>query len=582
MPVFDEEIKLLKKWETKDIRIHRRFAEWRRKWRVKGPVEFAHQILKIDPETGGPLTLSEEQKEFLLDVAKRGVRLAVIVAGRGAGKTFAIAVYVAWRIFTHEYWGLSCMGGSAEQSAKIHKYIAYWVTKCSELVEYCMKCTTKEVKTFSNSYASFLSCSGTAARGPHTKELIIDEEAAGEKAGKTEHIKASLFQVSTSSDIHIIKSSTAQYVHGDFLNTLNNAERLGYKKYQWSIAKHISSEDPKKHYQDHNPNNWSSNVPWIPDRNIRILRNGRSNDEWLVEALGGVSISSGLVFNPNDIEACICSRCLDAGLACEPYKEGHCPIIQFFMQLEGVPVDQIPRSTKETLQQVGLRDEGVDWGKVSPCAYTIFGKFRRIVFVLESKERVGQNDEEKINIAATMANKWNVEIIRPDPREWAYNNELSDRGFTVHELFSEEGGKDKDTYIFTAKRFIERHEVVIPCIFEDLIRSLKNLTWDESGKIRKDDDHSFDSFLYGISYYGEMADQTTFWKAMERKVEDMDEKRKEAIKKQREENKEKSGDPDIEIIEDWEDWIRRKRWERDEGIPKDDEFPWGEGVDMWG
>jgi len=582
MPAFDEELRLLKKWKKKDARIHRKFAEWRRRWRVKGPVEFAHKILKVDPESGGPLILSEDQKEFLLDMAKRDVRLAVIVAGRGAGKTFVIAVYAIWRIFTHEFWGISCMGGSAEQSAKIHKYIAYWASDCPDLVEYCMKCTTKEVKTYVNSYVLFLSCSGTAARGPHTKELIIDEEAAGERAGKTEHIKASIFQVSTSSDIHIIKSSTAHYIQGDFLRTLNNAEKLGYKKYQWSISRHISGEDPKKHYQDHNPKNWFSSVPWIPDLNIQILRNDRSNDEWLVEALGGVSLASGLVFNPNDIDACICSRCRNEGRQCHPYQEGHCPIIQYFMQLEGIPISKIPHSTELALQRVGQRVEGIDWGKNAPCAYNAMGKMKRMVFVLDHKELTGQSDGQKINTAVAMAEKWAINIIRPDPREWAYNNALADREFAVHELFSDEGGKDKSKYIFTAKKFIERHWVVIPCIFEDLIRSLKNLTWDDKGKIRKVDDHSFDCFLYGISYYGEMADQSVFWEAVKRGTKRVvDEKRKKQIEKQREENVRKSGDPDVEIIEDWEDWIRRERWEREEGTTEDEDFPWGEGVDMW-
>jgi|GEM_PF-2397470 len=583
MPLYDEEMRLLKKWRKKDVRVHREFAEWRRRWRVKGPVEFAHKILKVDPESGEPLILSEDQIEILLDLSKRGVRLAVLVAGRGAGKTFVIAVYVIWRIFTHEYWGISCMGGSAEQSAKIHKYISYWVNNCPELMEYWVKCTTKEIKTYSNSYASFLSCSGTAARGPHTKELIIDEEAAGEKAGKTEHIEASLFQVSTSSDIHIIKSSTAHYIHGDFLRTLNNAEKLGYKKYQWSIARHVSGEDPIKHYQDHNPDNWFSNVPWIPDLNIQILRKDRSNDKWLVEALGGVSIASGLVFNPADIDACVCSRCLDEGEECKPYKEGHCPIIQMQMQLEGLPPNKIPHSTALALQRVGMRVEGVDWGKVSPCAYSAMGKFRRIVFVLAHKELVGQSDRDKIDEAIEMAKEWNIEIVRPDPREWAYNNELGEKGFTIHELFADKGPDDKGEYIFTAKKYIERHWVVIPCVFEDLIRSLKNLTWDETGKIRKSDDHSFDAFLYAISYYGEMAEQAAFWKAVQRKPAGaiQDEKLMEKIIEQRKENKEKSGDPDIEIIEDWEAWIRKKRWEKEEGEDEDEGFPWGEGVNMW-
>jgi hypothetical protein len=477
------------------------------------------------------------------------------------------------------------MGGSAEQSAKIHKYVSYWVRECPNLREYCAKCTTKKVLTYGNGEALFLSCSATSVRGPHTHELIIDEQAAGESRGKTKEIKAAIFQVSTSPDIHIIKSSTAQFIHGDFLHTWNNAERMGYKKYSWTIAKHKSGiTDPYQVYQDMNMNNWESNVPWIPDLNIRILRNARSNDEWLVEALGGISRSSGLVFNPADIDSCICSRCLDLKKPCKPYKEGYCPIIQLNMQLEGIPVKKIPLSVKKALRKVGQRTEGIDWAKHAPCAYTATGKMKRIVFVLYSEEEVGATDDEKVKKGVDIARKWDIEIIRPDPREWAYNNAISAKGFAVHQLFTgERGDVEKGKMVFTLKRFVERHQLIIPCVFEDLIRSMRNASFDENGRIRKRDDHSFDSILYAVSYYGEMANQAAFWEAMKGEIED-EERRKEVEKEkeeQRKENIKKTGDPDVQVIEDWTEWAKREKWQKEE-VEEEEEFPWGQGIDMWG
>jgi len=581
---FDEEIRILEKWKKRDPRVHRRYAEWRRKWKVRGPVAFAHDLLKIDPETGKPLKISDDQKEWLLDVSKRGVRLTIITAGRGAGKTFVLAVYVIWRIFTHEYWGISCMGGSAEQSAKIHKYVSYWVRECPSLKEYCAKCTTKKVMSYANGEALFLSCSATSVRGPHTHELIIDEQAAGESRGKTKEIKAAIFQVSTSPDLHITKSSTAQYIHGDFLNTWNNYKRLGYKRYKWAIAKHNSGvTDPYQIYQESDMRNWSSNVPWIPDLNIKILRNARSNDEWLVEALGGISRASGLVFNPVDIDSCICSRCRDNGKPCKPYEDGYCPIVQYYMQLEGKPTNKIPHSVTEALRKVGQRVEGVDWGKSAPCAYTTTGKFKRVAFVLHSEEETGASDDAKIQKAADIAKKWHIEIIRPDPREWAYNNALSAKGFAVHQLFSgDRGDIAKGKMVFTVKKFVERHLLIIPCVFEDLIRSMRNASYDETGKVRKADDHSFDSLLYAVSLYGEMASHDAFWEAMRGEVKEViDEEKKAKEEAQKQENIKRTGDKDVQIIDDWEKFIQEKKWEKEE-LEEDEEFPWGEGVDMWG
>ena len=515
--VYDEELKMLEKFR-RNPQLTREYSEWRRKWRLAGPVRFAYEILQIDPASGALIQLSADQIEFLEDLASGRVRLAIIIAGRGAGKTFVLAVYVIWRIFTHENYDIAAMGGSRDQSDKIHSYITGWINNSDELKKYKLKLIEKEVKSLADSSVTFHACSGTSIRGPHVHDVIIDEEASGEEAGGTKFIRAALWEVSTSPDIHIIKSSTAHFVHGDFIQTWNNAEKLGYKRYRWAIVKHISGEkDPYKIYMDMNPKNWSSNIPWMPDRNVSILRLDKSNDEWLVEALGGISISSGLVFNPNDVDSCVCTYCPDHDLPCLPYKEGHCPMVQSFLQLCGVPEGIIPPSTRQALMQfVKERIMGIDWGEASPCAYSAVGRFRDFVFVLFSQELVGQTDSEKIHFASELAKNLQIEIIRPDPREWAYNNALSNLGFAVHKLFNVEGGKDKTQYVYTIKRYIERHMIVIPCAFEDLIRSLKQLSYDEHGVIRKQDDHSFDSLLYAMSYYGEVVGHSPFWRAMQK------------------------------------------------------------------
>lgn len=532
--IYDEEMKLLQKWK-KSSNLSREFTEFRRLWRARGPVLFAEHILKIDPNTGRPLQLSDDQKELLLDLAFNGVKLAIIIAGRGAGKTFCLAVYIMWRIFTHENWGISCMGGSREQSDKIHSYISGWINNSEELNRYTLKCTLSEVKTYSGSVATFHACSGTSVRGEHTHELIIDEQAAGEEAGKTRYIEAAIWEVSTSPDIHIIKSSTAQYIHGDFIKTWNNADKLGYKRYRWAIAKHISgNKDPYQIYKDENPDNWSSNLPWIDDTNIKILRRNKSNDEWLVEALGGISRSSGLVFNPLDIDIAICDYCPRHDKECKPYKEGYCPLLHVQFELMGIPKKSIEgKSVSQLLRNLKDRVEGIDWGRVSQCAYTVLGRFNDYVFVLDHIEEAGMSDYQKVKRAIDLAKKWKVEIIRPDPREWVLNNQIADAGFAVHELFSEKGGIDKIGYISTFKRYVERHRFIIPYAFQDLIRSLKTVTYTKEGKIMKKGDHSFDSALYAISYYGEFAD-TAIWTKAITTAEEESKKREEAERKNEE------------------------------------------------
>jgi len=494
-------------------KVRKELLKWAEYWRKKGPIEFAEKVLHIDPLLGTPIRLSKGQREFLEDMFKGKVRLAIIVAGRGAGKTFSLAIYIAWRIYTHQFWWISSMGGSSEQSLKIQQYISGWRQHSHELDKMTKKDVIGEIQTIFNSGVKFLACSATGVRGPHTRELIIDEQAAGEERGGERFIKAAVWQVSTSPDIRIIRSSTAHYIHGEFLYIWQNAEKLGYKRYRWSIARHKSGRPPEEVYTDKNPNNWFSNVPWIPDENIRILRQTKSDEEWLVEALGGISVGTGLVFNPWDLKLCICDRCEE----CRPYEEGYCPLVQYYMQLAGEHPRNIPLSVKEALTKVGDRVMGVDWGRVAPTAIVITGKFKEYVFVLYAEEIVGASDHYKIERIDELCKKWSVPIIRPDPREWALNNELLNRGYAVHELFGFKGGQEKRDYLFAMKRFIERHTLIIPKAYEKLIESLKGLTYDKEGKIRKQNDHSYDACSYAVSYYSEIAEQEEFWEEIEEK-----------------------------------------------------------------
>jgi len=583
MSAYDAEIKLRQKWMDKNPAEHKIYAEWRRYYREKGPVIFGEEILKVDPTTGQNIAFTDEQKEFLNDLAFNNVKFAILISGRGGGKSFLLAIYVAWRIFTHDFWGITVMGGSEAQSALENKYIKFWIinrkvmfpvndpnAKEIRLCELAPHPTKKEIWTQSNSYAIFTPCSDTAARGPHPKELVIDEQAAGEKAGKGEVIESALGQVSTSTDMHVIRASTAQFVFGNFLKTWDDAEQLGYKRYHWSLAKHISGDaDIYKHYHDKDPEMWVTNVSWVSTANIRAFRKQYSDDRFLVEILGGIGKCSGLVFNRDDIELNTCTICPDDNKPCYPYKEGHCMLLQRMMYLK-YGIENPPKSTIEALKLVRMRVEGIDWGDVSPSCYTVFGKFKNDVMVLHNETKMGVSDEEKVNTGIDNARRWELNIIRPDPREWSYNNQLTKKGLTVHQLFSFDGPEEKGKYLFTFKRFIECHELHIPYAFQDFIRCLKQMAFDENGRVIKKRDHNFDSGLYGISYYGEIQEDTDWWK---------DVKGQAVEKKQTEEDKQNT-EGNVTRHEDFESWAKKEKYGEEKPNTDDEgmDFPWGEGI----
>lgn len=493
-------------------------TKWKDKYRIAGPVVFAHEVLKIDPINGLPLLLSDDQQEFLMDLAGDVIKFLILIAGRGCGKTFSLAIYITWRICTHDYWSLACMGGSSDQSAIIQRYITLWKEHnptLQQVISRDVKGRKPEIKTIWRSSAYFLSCSETSTRGEHVKEFIVDEEVAGEKTKEgAEAIQAAFYQVSTSKNVKIVRSSTCQNIGGDFYKTWQDAEKLGYKKYNWSLAKHISGKkDPYLTYKDMNPEHWMPNVPWTATDIIQQYRRQDSNEKWLVEVLGGISVGSGLVYKPEDISIAL-SFCDDCELPdCQPYSE-KCHLIQCVLKLSGMKEQEIPQTTKECLTLINERIFGQDYGHGSGAdATTIVGRCRGYIFILFSDESTGKDDIVKLKDIEDWYREWSCEYIRPDPAEHAYNNSLNAKGLVVHEL---DVTNDKLEFVHTTKKYMEKHKVIIPKCFRDLVRSLRNISY-KNGKIVKIDDHSFDSFIYAISRYGEIMDdeETTVWNKME-------------------------------------------------------------------
>jgi len=120
---------------------------------------------------------------------------------------------------------------------------------------------------------------------------------------------------------------------------------------------------------------------------------------------------------------------------------------------------------------------------------------------LFNDERVGLRDTEALDLAESIIKDWKVEITLPDPSQYPMNNALSDKGVSVHKLFTKYGGQAKDMYVRNTKRHFERSMIHIPKKYEKLIKSVKQLSYDKKGKIRKINDHSWDSLIYAMSEY---------------------------------------------------------------------------------
>jgi len=511
--------------------------KWRAYWREAGPVRFAEEVLPcwpenpIHPELGKIPEyniLSEEQKKFLIDLWKRGFAGYVLLAGRGSGKTYILAIYACWRICCFDYWTMTIMGGSSGQSLKGKKYIDFWRIRVKEIY-YCLPRSigggqeAPHIESRWMATVHFPACSETGARSPHVREVHIDEVCTGEHKSKEGAIaiEAAQFQVTSSPDPMLGYISTAQYVTGNFVKLVKNHKKFGYRFYRWSLARHIGSKWYKRDgktpnwdyidtvlYKDRKPENWIPNVWWETTKNIRNFRKKTSNDQWLVEILGGISRGTGLVFSREDLRACICKgnkwtknggECGE----CRPYTE-HCPMMK--------------KKGWKNISGISNRKAGVDFGDPAPNSLTVVGMRGKTIYTLYSDERVGLRTTEVVEWVDRICKKYKVWEIFADPEERSMTEALEDKGYSCPNIWRLGGGVKKNYYVQNFKRLMEQHRFFIPMKFYFLITSLEELSFDERGKVRKHNDHSFDGKLYATSDYDVAEDAEGLSKEMRDKA----------------------------------------------------------------
>lgn len=529
---YAEYIRALEKRRAKKPSVSDEIIKWRKIWRERGPAEFAEHILTCPrdvphhPELGRVpefVILADDQKSFLYDLWQRLHTQIILAAGRGAGKTFCIAIYVCWRICCCDDFTVTVMGGSSEQSHKIKEYIDFWRLENDE-VNYCLWKSyapgpqPARVLSRWNSYARFPACSESAARGPHVSQVIIDEVCVGESksSGGAKAVRGSRGQLTSSPRSLLLYTSTAQYIFGTFFRTWRYAEKMGFFRYRWSTGRHVNDKLWYKEgtkevnwdyidtvlIKDRNSDNWISNVWWITTEDIQNYRKNVTDDEFLVEVLGGISTGSGLVFNRNDLREAICKgdkynpdnqECTE----CHPYHLELCPMM---------------KKTGLTLSAISNRKMGVDFGDVSPNAMTIVGLKKNIVYFLHSQEMTGIGPDQVLEWIKEKATLWNIYEIFADPEERSMRDSLHLRGYSVPHLWALGGGARKNYYVTKFKRLMEKKRLFIPMAFHYLTESLTELAYDDRGKIRKHNDHSFDSAMYSTADYDPDIEQDAFWK----------------------------------------------------------------------
>lgn len=520
MPTFESIGKMLddeRDKKHKELEIDK----WQKRWREAGPICFAEELLTcpedvpphpdFDPdnnpeiwckgcqskhskfrENGTPyhIILSPDQKVFLHDLWKETSKLYLLAAARGAGKTFCLGIWNCWQISTQDHYSITCMGGSSEQSELIQEYIDNWridIPILGKIIYRSLHGIKKVCYTLGRSKCRFPACSMLSSKGPHVNEVDIDEACAAEDKSEdgARAVKSVMWQLTGKRVGKLILTSTADYVFGMFYEYMKNPKKYGFTLYQWAIAKHISGKEPMETYTDKDPSHWVPNVWWLTQEEISEKRKGKSDDEWLSMGLGGASMASGAALKKDDLDVCICSLCE----ACEPYDWEKCKLCKL-LQL-GTPEDP----TKYIIERRG----GFDFGATeAPCALSIFGRKEDVVFVLFNDEQLGLREKEKLDWIHDNMQTWKTWTFIPDPAVAGkhLNEKMEEKGYAVYIIPEAE----KMERVFNVINFVENHKILIPKAFWYLTQSLRKLAW-KKGKIRKIDDHSFDTCQYGMVDY---------------------------------------------------------------------------------
>jgi hypothetical protein len=238
-------------------------------------------------------------------------------------------------------------------------------------------------------------------------------------------------------------------------------------------------------------------VWWVTQDDIKKLRT-KSDAEWLCEALGHPSPTSGQVYMKDDLDAIICNGVDEVCGECFPYRwdgQFKCPLIERYK------LGDMRNPTREIVNRRG----GFDYGDPAPCALTIGGRKGQLAFILYNDEKRNEAFRDVVSWADREMKRWNTDIFVPDPSisTKAVSSEMDVKGFAVYIIAENE----KEIRVVLSKRIVERHAIIIPRAYWKLIESLRKAARDKKGKVRKVNDHSFDTFCYMIVDWGDMVEE---------------------------------------------------------------------------
>lgn len=344
--------------------------------------------------------------------------------------------------------------------------------------------TRNRTDSVGGNYFSCVTASQKQVRGKHPDVLLSDETAETDD----DVVYAALPIVNSSANPLVVMASTFHQIFGVFQEVWDNADQLGYARFQWDIfdvAKQFSAdvwERPEfkaiydiEKLKELAKGRTGDPDGWIPIENIiQAWREKPTLDWFLVEYMGDRPSASGLVLKPEDV---------DRAVIAENEQEGYNVVVG------------------------AQRIIGIDWGFSGMTSVTDFMKHKDDVKVLIHNENYTQVPSEDII-------KDVVELVRAGGHKYIYaDSEAKFENVALQNALRKAElpckvievvfGKEKPEMLGNLRAHFEQGKIRIPKKYREAYKQYKNYRYQEgTDKPMKKNDHIPDSTMCALQHGG--------------------------------------------------------------------------------
>ena len=467
----------------------------------------------------------KEMMTYVFDRVENRQLVRMIIRGpRGGGKTFGIASCIEFPLWYFYDFDCVNMGGSATQAAKAYKAIKE-LLNIPEVDDQLARTVQRSTEKKNGTWINVLATSSRQVRSPHPGNrnkgglLFIDEECEIQDATLVDAAKP---LVNSANPSVIIRSSTQHKVGDSFEECWDNAQKLGYKRFEFDIfdACQTCKRDCSKSIQT-DPTNGCYDA---------IRKNTYNRDGQLVKKgyCRGRAHHDGNIFD-DAADGTITQTYVpeydwskigvDGWVAMDEIFQGYIETDSETFEVEWMGKTKTKKGkiydpylideaeidgvniTRNTFRRCA-KSIGIDWGFAGMCVVTYYFVYGKNIYLywIDTYKHVGMDDT--IGDIYNRQKLDNHEVVLADS-EGAYENEALSKYITVHSVAF---GFWKDFGISNVRNLLEK-KILKVCKFWDGKKNPGFDVWDQqmrgyrfgdNGKPMKKNDHAPDSTMCGL------------------------------------------------------------------------------------